>query len=167
MGKPTHTFILFIMNIERLAAQTLIDLPVTIKINGKNGEEIVTVQPLTLGKMQMLSNLFLKLELDWNSMATAEGVMQELLRVASTETDTIAEIIAITLENNPKRLRNQETLNQRTEHIKEYNTYADFARIILVVFEKINPATFTMAMRLAKILNLNAPSPNGETRRIA
>jgi len=48
----------------------------------------------------MLSNLFLKLELDWNSMATAEGVMQELLRVASTETDTIAEIIAITLENN-------------------------------------------------------------------
>ncbi len=101
-------------------------------------------------------------------MKDADGVVQELLRVSAHKTDILAKILAIALENEPRKFMHPERLERRAKEIRAVNTVAEFGKVIIALYEKLNPAAFTTAMRFVQILNLNAPSPGkGKARRIA
>lgn len=170
--------------VEILAAEAIIDTPVAVTIRESKRiakrrflpfrrttvvyEAIHYIQPLTLGKQEQISRLFAELELDWEKMKDADGVVQELLRVSAHKTVILAKILAIALENEPRKFMHPERLERRAKEIRAVNTVAEFGKVIIALYEKLNPAAFTTAMRFVQILNLNAPSPNKEkARRIA
>lgn len=170
--------------VEILAAEAIIDTPVAVTIRESKRiakrrflpfrrttvvyEAIHYIQPLTLGKQQMISRLFADLEIDWDKMKTADGTVQELLRVSAHKTDILAKILAIALESEPRKFMHPERLERRAKEILAVNTVSEFGKVIIALYEKLNPVAFTTAMRFVQILNLNAPSPNKEkARRIA
>lgn len=170
--------------VENLAAEAIIDAPVAVTIRESKRiakrrflpfrrttvvyEAIHYIQPLTLGKQQMISRLFADLEIDWEKMKTADGTVQELLRVSAHKTDILAKILAIALESEPRKFMHPERLERRAKEILTVNTVSEFGKVIIALYEKLNPVAFTTAMRFVQILNLNAPSPSKEkARRIA
>ncbi len=170
--------------VENLAAEAIIDTPVAVTIREAKRiakrrflpfrrttvvyEAIHYIQPLTLGKQEQISRLFAELELDWDKMKDADGIVQELLRVSAHKTDILSKILAIALENEPRKFMHPERLERRAKEIRAVNTVAEFGKVIIALYEKLNPAAFLTAMRFVQILNLNAPSPGkGKAGRIA
>lgn len=172
------------IHLEKLAAEAIIDTPVAVTIKEAKRvakrrflpfprttvvyEAIHYIHPFTLGKQEMISRLFADLEIDWEKMKTADGIVQELLRVSAQKTDIVAKILAIAIDNEPRRLIHPNRLERRANEIKAVNTLSEFSRVLIAMYEQLNPAAFSMAMRFVQILNLNAPSPrNAKARRIA
>ncbi len=172
------------IHLEKLAAEAIIDTPVAVTIKEAKRvakrrflpflrttvvyEAVHYIQPFTLGKQEMISRLFADLDLDWDKMKAADGIVQELLRVSAQKTDIIAKILAIAIDNEPRKLIHPNRLERRANEIKAVNTLSEFSRVIIAMYEQLNPAAFSMAMRFVQILNLNAPSQrNAKARRIA
>jgi hypothetical protein len=170
--------------VEILAAEAIIDTPVAVTIRNRNASQNGDICPsgvppsymrryTTSNRLRSASRsksagCLRNLNSIGKKMKTADGTVQELLRVSAHKTDILAKILAIALESEPRKFMHPERLERRAKEIKDVNTVAEFGKVIIALYEKLNPVAFTTAMRFVQILNLNAPSPNKEkARRIA
>ncbi|MBO6117378.1 MAG: hypothetical protein J6P44_02420 [Bacteroidales bacterium] len=113
------------------------------------------VFPLQLGRLQLLSKIYLQLEID--EKAWKEKPEIEIWRVCNEKTDLICRFIAIAVTKDKSDVMNEDYLNEVIEFIKTNCTPQDFVQVMLMILQQIDLVNFTNAMLLMKLLRLNEP----------
>lgn len=114
-----------------------------------------TINPPTLGKMQVLSRLYLDLDIDGNKFEESPHI--EAMRVCNEKTDTVCRIMAVSTLNTKEELQSEQTIRERAEFFKDNAKPTDFGRLLIVILTMIDYENFINSIRLTEILRLNKP----------
>lgn len=169
--------------IEQTASDAITQKPLTLKITTKeitqcsetffyifkrnvNRVKDVTktflIYPPTLGKMQILSKLYLQLGI--NEEVLKEEPHSEAMRVSESNTDTVCQIMAVATLCTKDELQNEDEITRRTDFFK-WNCYPqDFATCLLAILTQIDYANFMTSIRLTKMFRQNKPNNQGAVR---
>jgi len=117
------------------------------------GKEFL-IHPPTLGKMQILSKLYLELDIDEKNLE--EEPHLEAMRICEANTDTVSKIMAVAVHNDKNDLLDDNKINETAEFFKWNSNPADFGKAILSILTQVNYVNFMNSIRLTKILRQNA-----------
>lgn len=143
---------------EQAVSDAITQKPIKMTVKGKK----FTIAPPTLGKMQLLSKLYLQLDIDENALSEQPHI--EAMRVAETKTDIICRIMAIATFNTPKELMDDELVAERAEFFKWNCGTGDFSTCLLTILTQVNYSNFMTSIRLTEMLRQNKPNSMGAVR---
>lgn len=120
-------------------------------------EEFKVYTP-SIGKLQLLSKLFLKLEIDFEFFK--EDPSTALFKCCADKTDVMAEIMAVSIFRRKEDLLNTKLIREKAEFFKWHCNPQDFSIIIAAILTQIDLANFSNSIRLTKLFRLNVPKRN-------
>ena len=138
--------------IEAAVSDAIIGRPISFELNKEKYE----IHPPTLGKMQILSKLYLQLEIDEKALAKEPHL--EAMRVCESKTDIVCQLMAVATLKSKDELFNEGLLKERAELFK-WNCYPqDFGTCLLAILAQVDYENFMTSIRLTKTLRLNKPT---------
>ena len=114
--------------------------------------------PPTLGKLQILAKLFLKLELDFE--AIKEDPATELFKCCENKSAILAEIMAVSVLRKKEDLLNPDLIASKRDLFLWNTTPEDFSIIVGAILMQIDLTNFSNSIRLTKLFRLNEPKDN-------
>ena len=140
--------------IEQAVSDALTEQPLSVEIDGTQYE----IKPPTLGKMQILSKLYLQLGINEESLT--KEPLKEAMRICANSTDAVANIMAVATFDKKEDLLNSAKINERADLFKWSCKTEDFATVILAILTLNDYGNFLASIRLTKTLRQNKPSTN-------
>lgn len=135
-------------------------LPFLYKRNKKI--ENFEIHPPTLGKMQILSKLYLQLEFDEDALEKEPHI--EAMRVCETHTDIVCQLMAVSVCKTDKELLSDKCISKKAEFFKWYCSPDDFSSCLLALLSQVDYSAFITSIRLTKMLRLNKPTEKRASR---
>lgn len=111
------------------------------------------IAPPTLGKMQILSRLYL--ELDFDDVQLHINPMKEVMRLTETKIDIMCEIMAVATLNDKQSLLSAEKIAERARYFRWKCYPSDFATLILALLTQIDYSVFADSIRLTRQFSVN------------
>lgn len=146
--------------IEAAVSDAIIGRPISFELNKEKYE----IHPPTLGKMQILSKLYLQLEIDEKALAKEPHL--EAMRVCESKTDIVCQLMAVATLKSKDELFNEGLLKERAELFK-WNCYPqDFGTCLLAILAQVDYENFMTSIRLMKTLRLNKPTAKKRAVRV-
>lgn len=146
--------------IESAVSDALVGRPIFFELKGERFE----IQPPTLGKMQILSKLYLQLEIDEEALADEPHL--EAMRVCESKTDVVCEIMAVATINGKEELLDDAKVKERMEFFKWNCLPPDFGTCLLALLAQVDYENFMTSIRLTKILRQNKPTAKKRAVRV-
>lgn len=146
--------------IESAVSDAMIGRPISFELKGEKFE----VHPPTLGKMQILSKLYLQLEID--EEALSENPHLEAMRICDSKTDIVCEIMAVATFDQKEDLLDNDKICERAEFFKWNCLPPDFGICLLAILTQVDYENFITSIRLTKILRQNAPIATKRANRV-
>lgn len=146
--------------IEAAVSDAIIGRPISFELDKKKYE----IYPPTLGKMQILSKLYLQLEIDEKALTKEPHL--EAMRVCESKTDIVCQIMAVATLNSKDELFNEGLLKERAELFKWSCYPQDFGTCLLAILAQVNYENFMTSIRLTKTLRLNKPTAKKRAVRV-
>ena len=146
--------------IEAAVSDAIIGRPISFELDKKKYE----IHPPTLGKMQILSKLYLQLDIDEKNLAKEPHL--EAMRICESKTDIVCELMAVATLNSKDELFNDELVKERAELFK-WNCYPqDFGNCLLAILAQVDYENFMTSIRLTKTLRQNKPTAKKRAVRV-
>lgn len=95
------------------------------------GKQKYCIYPPTLGKTQILKNLYLGL--DVNAQLLSLNPLAEAIRISKENPDVVCQIIAYSTFNDKNSIMNTEKVFQRAKTLKEHLTIEDLATLLSLI----------------------------------
>lgn len=114
------------------------------------------ISPPTLGKMQILSKLYLQMELNEEKMESEP--ITEVMRICESKTDLICEFMAVSVANTRDELMDAEKQAETADFFKWNCFPQDFANSVIAILTQIDYTNFITSTRLMQILRQNKPN---------
>ena len=121
-------------------------------------KESYQVYPPSLGKLQLLSSLFLKLELDFDAIKLDPAT--ELFKCCGTKIEVLAEIMAVAVLRKKEDLLDRQKINNLKNLFMWNTSPEDFSIIVGAILMQIDLVNFSNSIRLTKLFRLNEPKEN-------
>lgn len=138
---------------ERRAIRMVLEEPELFEITDKNGDKFtLTLYPLQLGKLMMISDRLLDLDLIFDD--DEQDAVQRMWKVCSERAREVAEIVAIASLRTKEELEQQ--LNERTELLlwSPTMTPTAYANILYHIVAQNYHADFMSAIRSVRMLRV-------------
>lgn len=146
------------------AANAIIQKPLRFDIESNGKKCKFVIHRPTLGHMQILSNLYLQLDIDEESLNKEPHL--ESMRVCSEKADIVAEIMSVATFKNPEDILDDEKIKERADFFK-WNTFPeDFSQILLALLTFIDYENFMISIRLTKHFRQNMPKAKKQADRV-
>lgn len=146
--------------IESAVSDAIVGRPISFELKGQRFE----IHPPTLGKMQILSKLYLQLEIDEKALKDEPHL--EAMRVCESKTDTACEIMAVATLDSKEELLDDQVVNERADFFKWNCLPQDFGTCLLAILAQVNYENFMTSIRLTKNLRQNAPIARERADRV-
>lgn len=143
---------------EQAVSDAIIQKPLKLTIKGENFD----IHPPTVGKMQILSKLYLRLEIDEKEFE--ENPHVEAIRVCVDKTDIVCELMAVATFHDQKDLLSDETIAERANFFKWNCKPEDFGTCMLAILTQVDYSNFMTSIRLTEMLRQNKPNTKGAVR---
>lgn len=144
--------------VEKSVSDAITQKPIRFSI----GEQKFEIYPPTLGKMQVLSKLYLELDIDEETFMAEPH--KEVMRVCENRTDIVCELMAVATFRTEDELLDDEKIAQRAKFFK-WNCYPeDFGTCVLAILTQVDYSNFSTSIRLTKMLRQNKPNSRGAVR---
>lgn len=144
--------------IEQNVSDAITQKPIRFSIKRRK----FAIYPPTLGKMQVLSKLYL--QLDINEDDFTQEPHKEAMRVCENRTDIVCQLMAIATFSTQIDMLNEDKVAERAEFFK-WNCYPeDFGTCLLAILTQVDYSNFITSIRLTKMLRQNKPSIEGAVR---
>lgn len=137
--------------IEQNVTDAIVEKPIEFQLN----EEEFKIYPPTLGKLQLLSKLYLQLEIDEKQLNDEPHL--EAMRVCEAKTDVVCELMSIATFENKEDLLNDRKTKERADYFKWNTKPSDFSTILLALLTQTHYENFISSIRLTAILRQNKP----------
>lgn len=111
------------------------------------------VYPPTLGKMEILSSLFLQLDIDFDKFTADPST--ELFKCCSKHSSLLAKIMAVAITEKKENLLDDRYLESEAEFFKWHCTSEDFSIMLGAMLAQIDLVNFSNSIRLTKLFRLN------------
>lgn len=118
-------------------------------------QKMFEIHPPTFGKMQILSKLYLMLDINEKALISEPHI--EAMRVCESKTDVVCRIIAISSLYRKEDLLNDELITEAQEFFKWNCFPSDFSMCLMAMLTQIDYENFISSIRLTKLLRLNKP----------
>lgn len=112
------------------------------------------VFPPTLGKMEILSSLFLQLDIDFDKFT--EDPSTELFKCCSAHSNLLAKIMAVAITEKKENLLDECYLEKEADFFRWHCTSEDFSIMLGAMLAQIDLVNFSNSIRLTKLFRLNA-----------
>lgn len=143
---------------EQSVSDTITQKPIRFTV----GDEKFAIYPPTMGKMQILSKLYLQLDIDEHEFQ--EEPHKEVMRICENRTDIICSLMAVATFRTEDELLNDEQIAVRAAFFK-WNCYPeDFAACVVAILTQVDYSNFSLSIRLTKMLRQNKPHTTGAVR---
>lgn len=143
---------------EKYVSDAIAQKPIRFAI----GDQKFAIHPPTLGKMQILSKLYLQLEIDEQKLMDEPHT--EAMRICENRTDRVCELMAVATFRTQDELLDDEKIEARAEFFK-WNCYPqDFSNCMIAILTQIDYQNFILSIRLTKMLRQNEPHTTGAVR---
>ena len=146
--------------IEQAVSDAIIERPISFELEGVKYE----IHPPTLGKMQILSKLYLQLDIDEKEFT--DKPHRESMRICESKTDEVCHIMAIATLQTKEELLNEDTVKKRADLFKWSCKPQDFATCIMAILTLIDYENFITSIRLTKMLRQNEPTVKRRAVRV-
>lgn len=146
--------------IESAVSDALVGRPISFELKGERFE----IHPPTLGKMQILSKLYLQLEIDEEALADEPHL--EAMRLCEKKTDVVCEIMAVATINSKEELLDDANVRERAEFFKWNCLPPDFGTCLLAILAQVDYENFMTSIRLTKTLRQNKPTAKKRAVRV-
>lgn len=113
--------------IEMNVSDTIIEKPIWFSI----GKRKYSIYPPTLGKTQILKNLYLSLELDTRLLSL--NPLAEAMRISKESPDIVCRIIAYSTFSDKDSIMNTEKVFQRADMFKDKLTAEEMATLLSII----------------------------------
>ena len=124
-----------------------------------------SINPPTLGKMQILSNLYLELEI--NDKDLNDNPTTTMMEICAKKTDTCARMMAVATLSTKGEVLDDKLIAERADIFKWACSPDDMAKVIVALISHSHYGNFLNSIALTKILRQNEPIPTtGETGAI-
>lgn len=137
---------------EQGVSDAIVEKPIEFKV----GKDRYKIHPPTLGKLQLLSNLYL--QLDINEEALQEEPHLESMRVCESKVDVVCELMAVATFKDKEELLDDDKIKERAEHFKWSTSPSDFSTVLLALLTQTHYENFIASIRLTGILRQNKPT---------
>lgn len=117
----------FNKEIEMNISDAIIERPVNFSIDKSK----LSLYPPTLGKMQILKNLYFSMEVNMELLAF--NPLAETLRICTEKTDAVCQIIAYSTFNDKKTILNMEKVLRRAKFFQDNVSVEDMATILTII----------------------------------
>lgn len=144
--------------VEKSVSDAIVQKPIRFSI----GEQKFEIYPPTLGKMQVLSRLYLQLDIDEQQFN--EEPHKESMRVCENRTDVVCELMAIATFRTQEEMLNDEKIAERAKFFKWSCYPEDFSTCLLAILTQVDYSNFMTSIRLTKMLRQNKPNIEGAVR---
>ena len=163
MGESPRSFLFYDMKkdklIEMAVSDAMTEKPLVIEVGGKN----FSINPPTLGKMQVLSKYYLALGIDDKKLGKNPQV--ESMRVCEEKTDIVCMLMAASTLDKKEELNDDEKIAELADFFKWNCKPSDFSIVLLALLTQVRYENFISSIRLASTLRQNEPKlPNGTGR---
>jgi hypothetical protein len=108
--------------------------------------------PATVGKMMVLSKLYL--DLDFNEEDLDRTPIKECMRLVRDKTDVITRMMAVATIPD-KELLNEALISERAEFFKWVAKPNDFGTVLIAILSTLDLRNFSLSMRLTKMFDIN------------
>lgn len=150
------------MTKENMIEQSVSDAMVQKPIRFSVGDQRFSIYPPTLGKMQILSKLYL--QLDISEQVFGEEPHKEAMRVCENRTDIVCSLMAVATFRTEDELLDDVLINDRAGFFK-WNCYPeDFSSCLLAILTQVDYSNFITSIRLTGMLRQNKPNSPGAVR---
>lgn len=146
--------------IESAVSDAMVGRPISFELKGQKFD----IHPPTLGKMQILSKLYLQLEIDEDTLM--ESPHLESMRVCKSKTDIVCEIMAVATYDKKEDLLDKEKIGNRADFFKWNCMPQDFGTCLLAILTQVDYENFMTSIRLTKTLRLNEPTETKRANRV-
>lgn len=137
---------------EILASEAMVEKPIEFAVGGERFE----IKPPTFGKLQLLSRLYLMLEIDEDALI--ERPHKEVMRLCESKTDIVCQIMATVTFEHKEDLLSAEKINERAEFFKWHCLPEHYATVLVAILTQTDHEGFISSIRLTKYCRLNKPS---------
>lgn len=137
--------------IEANVSDAITEKPIKITVKGRS----FCIYPPTLGKMQVLSKLYLMLDIDEKKLT--EEPHKEAMRVCEDKTDIVCKLMAVSTFRTRDELLDDEKISKRAEFFKWNCDPSHFGTCLLAILTQVDYANFMTSIRLTKTLQQNKP----------
>lgn len=137
--------------IEIAVSDAVTERPIKLQV----GSRRFTINPPTIGKMQILSKYYLMLDIDEGRLL--EEPQLEAMRVCKDKADIVTELMAVATFNTKKDLLDSDKINQRAEYFKWNSKVEEFSTVLLAILTQTQYENFMTSIRLTQILRQNKP----------
>lgn len=144
--------------IEQNVSDAITQKPIRFSVQDKKFE----IHPPTLGKMQILSKLYLQLDIDENGFK--DEPYREAMRICENKTDLVCQIMAIATLSSKEDMLDDEKISERADFFKWNCFPEDFGTCLLAILTQVDYANFMTSIRLTKMLRQNKPNSGGAVR---
>lgn len=117
----------FNKEIERNISDTIIERPVNFSI----GKSKLCLYPPTLGKMQILKNLYFSMNVNMELLAI--NPLAETLRACTEKPETVCQIIAYSTFNDKKSILDMEKVLRRAKFFQDNTSVEDMATMLTII----------------------------------
>lgn len=128
--------------IEMNIADAIIEKPVRFNV----GKYKYSIYPPTLGKTQLLKNLYLGL--DVNAQLLSLNPLAEAIRISKESPDVVCQIIAYSTFNDKSSIMNTEKVFQRADTLKDNLTTEDLATLLSLILSNDKTDEFIKYFRI-------------------
>lgn len=144
--------------IEQNVSDAVTQKPIYFEI----GKQKFSIYPPTLGKMQILSKLYL--QLDINEDDFTQEPHKEVMKVCESRTDVVCELMATATFKTENELLDDEKIRERAKFFKWSCYPEDFGTCLLAILSQVDYSNFIISIRLTKMLRQNKPNSEGAVR---
>lgn len=144
--------------IEQNVSDAITQKPIQFSIK----KQKFSIYPPTLGKMQVLSKLYLQLDINEDNFT--QEPHKEAMRVCENRTDIVCQLMAIATLSTQEEMLNDDKVTERAEFFK-WNCYPqDFGTCLLAILTQVDYSNFMTSIRLTRMLRQNKPNIKGAVR---
>lgn len=125
-------------------------------------EERFSIHPPTLGKMQILSKLYLQLDIDEHKFN--DQPHKEVMRVCEDHADVVCRIMSVATFSSESDLLDDRKIEERANFFKWHCYPEDFCSCMLAILVQVDYSNFINSIRLTKMFRQNMPTIEGAVR---
>ncbi len=146
--------------IEQAASDAIIGKPMRFTL----GNERYDIHPPQIGKIEILSKLFLQLEFDEDALV--EYPFTEMMRICANKADLVCQIMAIATLRTKEEVLDDDLVQERADHFKWSCENKDYAKCVIAIMSMSDYENFIVSTRLMKMLRLNKPTATKRADRV-
>lgn len=137
---------------EILVSEAITEKPIEFTV----GKQKFEIKPPTFGKLQLLSRLYLMLEIDEDALI--ERPHKEVMQICETKTDIVCELMATITFESKEDLLDSKKIKERTDFFKWNSRPEHYSMVLMAILTQNDHEGFISSIRLTKYCRLNKPS---------